>query len=189
MGRIFCWSGVEMPRREDERARNLRDDALRWCTVCEKWFSPIVAEDHNHYPAMQSRQQHPVFVEIDPTHLVAPEIRGLSSSWKVKRIFRKFKRITKHFLARLIVISFITFVSTSIISGGYHWYGGTSVEDSMRMTIDDFRVLATCPTNVEVIVDFVQRPANIHSQILLTAEFGSDWITDVCNQHALELFS
>ena len=39
-----------MPRRADERRRNLADkDGLRWCTICQKWYSPVVADEHDHF--------------------------------------------------------------------------------------------------------------------------------------------
>ena len=54
------------------------------------------------------------------------------------------------------------------------------------MTFDDFRVLSSCPTEIEVITDFVKRLQHVHTQIQLTDEFGPSWVIAVCDQHALE---
>jgi hypothetical protein len=48
------------------------------------------------------------------------------------------------------------------------------------MIIDDYRVFASCPGNLNQLIDFIKRPQPIHMQEQLENAFGSNWITAVC---------
>ena len=170
----------------DERARNLRDDALRWCSVCEKWFSPIIAKEHDHFPANSNPRRQYLYEEVDLIHMAAPEIRGLSRSWRIKRSYRRIKWLTKQSITRLFTVTVTLFLAATLLLGGYHWYQDTPLEDSFRMIIDDYRVFASCPGNLNQLIDFIKRPQSIHMQEQLKNAFGSNWITAVCEQNALD---
>ena len=53
-----------MPRREDERHRNIKSSGLRWCVVCRRWFSVEAWGVHGHNPCCNYRKAGEVREEI-----------------------------------------------------------------------------------------------------------------------------
>ena len=62
---------------------------------------------------------------------------------------------------------------------GFHWYKGASLESSIRVAFDDYRVAAEC-RDPDVILDFVDRSALEAGAIGLAERFGANWVRQVC---------
>jgi hypothetical protein len=70
-------------------------------------------------------------------------------------------------------------VFTAVLAA-YHWYRGATVESAIRMTIDDYRVAASCPNKPEPVLRFVRRNMVEAVGVGLADRFGVDWVESVC---------
>lgn len=93
------------------------------------------------------------------------------------RMFRRWLwKIIKVIVPTAVFVLLVIVVGLSIS----HWYGGASAEDSIRMTISDFRVAVECPDKPDIVMRFVRRNALEATGVALAERFGVDWVEDVC---------
>lgn len=79
---------------------------------------------------------------------------------------------------RLIALAAV--VAVAII--GYHWAKGVSFSSSIQMLADDYRLVATCPTEPGRIRDFIARPAPEDGDYTpLSESHGEGWGEAVCD--------
>ena len=90
------------------------------------------------------------------------------------RFIGRFGR--RAFQLALLVVAVVVAVAAALAV--YHWNEGATVESALRLTIQDGRVAAACPTNDKVILDFVRRSALVPE---VTEGLGEDWAKQVCD--------
>ena len=78
---------------------------------------------------------------------------------------------------------FILAVLATAADIAYHWYNGAPLDSAFTMMTDDYRLLAACPTEVEAIRDFLQRPSQ-EDYLSMSDRYGDDWAEQTCNASA-----
>jgi hypothetical protein len=68
-----------------------------------------------------------------------------------------------------------------ILLSTFHWIKGASLADSLRMSVNDFRVAARCPNKPGTVLRFVQRSTFESLGVGVTEAFGEDWVSQVCD--------
>ncbi len=86
-------------------------------------------------------------------------------------------RLVRWLVIRLLVLAVLVAIAVT----GWHWYGGASVESALRMVVDDYRLAAACPTELERIRDFVDRPAPANGYSPVSVRHGDSWEEQVCD--------
>ncbi len=80
------------------------------------------------------------------------------------------------FIVRLFVLAAL--ITTAVTA--YHWYTGAPLDFALRMMTDDFRLVATCPTEIEAILGFALRSPAQKDYLPMSSRYGDDWVVQVC---------
>lgn len=65
---------------------------------------------------------------------------------------------------------------------GFHWSRGYPVDESLRMVVRDVQVLVACPTDPQVLIDFVGRSPTEGEPATSTDNWSEDWVSNICGR-------
>jgi hypothetical protein len=193
-----------MPRRADERRRNLADkDGLRWCTICQKWYSPVVADEHDHFgmkekgrPTTSNAHTSPppeekgsafraaqsASQDIRVAHRYSELQRGglrgssLGLRWRWWRMKRTVRGLVRHPWRKLLILSAVIYGGLALI----HVSNGFSAAEAAAMPVGDVRMAITCPGMPEVVWTFIDRSLMESTGVRLALAAGEDIYGQVC---------
>jgi hypothetical protein len=66
---------------------------------------------------------------------------------------------------------------------GFHWSRGYPVDESLRMVVRDVQVLVACPTDPQVLIDFVSRSPTEGELATSTDNWSEDWVSSICGRN------
>ena len=90
---------------------------------------------------------------------------------------RGFWRLVRRVGLWLIALA----AATTVAVTAYHWSNGASLDSALRMMADDYRLLAACPTNGEVLRNFLDRtPRADGGYSAMSIRYGGGWTDRVC---------
>ena len=76
------------------------------------------------------------------------------------------------------LIALVVLVTVADVS--YHWMSGAPLQDAVSMVGEDYQLLVTCTTEVEVIWDFLRRPPQ-DNYSSMSDRYGDGWADRICN--------
>ena len=104
--------------------------------------------------------------------------------WNYPRRRSILSRWNRGFWCLVTWVAVRAFVLAALIGVGvtaYHWHNSASIESALRMVIDDYRLVTACPTETDVILNFVRRPPSQSNDSPMSARYGDDWARQVCD--------
>ena len=94
---------------------------------------------------------------------------------------RKPRARGSRLVGRLVLGLLVLAAVVNLAVGGYHWVEGATPSSAVRMLVDDYRLVVSCPTASERILDFVTRPPPLDGDYQpMSVRHGEDWEKLVC---------